>query len=196
MNSFRIARLGLVAMLTASIFACQKESSVVPAASSTTAPTQSSNAQVLTPAGYLPAQNVHFIGNGFHLGMQNGHLKRFENHTNRFAEDYGEIKLTPKQSAASGWIAYAYWATPFAPISGFTTTWTVPDAPPHKGNQTIFLFNGLQDGTTSTSYIIQPVLQWGLPLPAGVNTGPSPIGMLRATRPSSATSYPSIPARP
>jgi hypothetical protein len=37
----------------------------------------------------------------------------------------------------------------------------VPDAPPHDTDQTIFLFDGVQDGTTPSSYIIQPVLQWG-----------------------------------
>ncbi len=37
----------------------------------------------------------------------------------------------------------------------------MPSVPSNKGSQTIFLFNGMQDGLTSSSYIIQPVLQWG-----------------------------------
>ena len=66
-------------------------------------------------------------------------------------------------ATVSGWIADANWTNTNTsdPITYFTTNWTVPSTPANQSSQTIFLFNGMQDGLTSTSYIIQPVLQWG-----------------------------------
>jgi hypothetical protein len=58
----------------------------------------------------------------------------------------------------SGWIAYAYWTNNSGhPVTRFATTWVVPPAPATNHNQTIFLFNGIQNATM----IYQPVLQWG-----------------------------------
>lgn len=129
--------------------------------------------QVLTPVGYMDKSKVHFIGDGFALNVAHGRLQKIDNRTGKTVEDFGEVKaledrFNPGKStlvpaAASGWIAYAYWSNPntASPITYFTTNWTVPSAPSRQGSQTIFLFNGMQDGLTSTSYIIQPVLQWG-----------------------------------
>jgi hypothetical protein len=61
----------------------------------------------------------------------------------------------------SGWIAYAYWNNGTgAPLSAFRTTWQVPPAPATQSNQTIFLFNGIQNYGNNYG-ILQPVLQWG-----------------------------------
>jgi hypothetical protein len=79
-------------------------------------------------------------------------------------EDFGEVKIEPRAAAAaSGWIAYTYWSNPNTskPITDFSTNWTVPSVPSKQSSQTIFLFNGVQDGTTASSYTMQPVLQWG-----------------------------------
>jgi hypothetical protein len=46
------------------------------------------------------------------------------------------------------------------PINYFTTTWVVPPAPSSDDGQTVYLFNGLQP-STGTTWILQPVLQWG-----------------------------------
>ena len=133
---------------------------------------------VVTPFGVMDASNVHFIGNGYNLSMVQGHLKKIETVSGKEIEDFGKVnKLDDnlnigKQAyysnlfpaAASGWIAYTYWAntdTVKNPVTYFTTTWAVPTTPTKQGNQTLFLFNGMQDGLTSSSYIIQPVLQWG-----------------------------------
>lgn len=164
----RIAPIALLAVLV--ITGCKKDSSVPPAASAS-----SSGNQVLTPAGYMDKSRVHFIAEGFHLSVENGRLQKLENSTGRVAEDFGEFKpgeqrFDPRHASASqivpyltGWIAYTYWQNPTTttPVTSFSTSWTVPDVPSDEGSQTIFLFNGIQDGTTSTSYIIQPVLQWG-----------------------------------
>jgi len=76
-----------------------------------------------------------------------------------FEQSFSSVE--PK--AVNGWAAYTYWSNPTTanPVTTFTTNWTVPAVPATQGAQTIFLFNGMQDGTKSSSYIIQPVLQWG-----------------------------------
>jgi hypothetical protein len=57
-----------------------------------------------------------------------------------------------------GWVVYTGWTnTTGSPISRFATTWEVPEEPTNTGDQTIFLFNGIQNSTM----IYQPVLQWG-----------------------------------
>jgi hypothetical protein len=133
---------------------------------------------VLTPAGYMAKSNVHFIEPGFGIRVQDGRLQKVELKSGRMAEDFGEVRIGETHSNSSplagtrtdnrlpeveGWIAYTYWSNPTttSPITSFTTDWTVPSVPSKKGSQTIFLFNGMQDGTTASSYIIQPVLQWG-----------------------------------
>jgi hypothetical protein len=70
---------------------------------------------------------------------------------------------------AHGWIAYTFWSNPDTtkPITYYSTTWKVPEPPVLISQQTIFLFDGIQDGATSTSYIIQPVLQWGVSAAGG-----------------------------
>src|SRR5262249_27743967 len=65
-----------------------------------------------------------------------------------------------------GWIAYASWTNNTGhPVSSFRTTWTVPPAPSQHADQTIFLFNGIQNSTM----IYQPVLQWGPSAAGGGN---------------------------
>jgi hypothetical protein len=158
---FRFLAIAWLAILI--IPGCKKDSPDI-AKSSTQEPTVSSD-QVLTPAGYMDKSKVHYIGDGYHLNVANGRLQKLETKTGRIIEDYGEVTRTPSQRVpyATGWIAYAYWSNPNTsnPITYFTTNWTVPNVPSNKGSQTIFLFNGMQDGLTSSSYIIQPVLQWG-----------------------------------
>jgi hypothetical protein len=167
----------LVAMI-AVIFStgCAKENKQAAA----TVPVASGNEEmVLTPEGMMAKSQVHFIEEGFALRIENGHILKVDAKTGSPAEDFGELKQDPERfnlnrepAAVSdknrvpevqGWIAYAYWSNPSSstPITSFTTDWVVPSVPSKQGSQTIFLFNGMQDGTTSTSYIVQPVLQWG-----------------------------------
>jgi hypothetical protein len=64
----------------------------------------------------------------------------------------------PAFTEVDGWVAFTSWSNNSGqPVSSFSTTWTVPPAPAIAGNQTIFLFNGIQNSTM----IYQPVLQWG-----------------------------------
>jgi len=159
---------------------CQKNTNEPAATANQTEPaTVAENGSVLTPVGYMDKSKVHYIAPGFHLNVDHGHLQKVETATNRLVEDFGEVKpLDPKYNLAlrsstsarggvvpyvQGWIAYSYWTNPTTsnPITNFTTNWVVPSAPSNKGSQTLFFFNGMQNGTTSASYIIQPVLQWG-----------------------------------
>jgi hypothetical protein len=63
-----------------------------------------------------------------------------------------------------GWITWAQWQNNTGtPISSFVTKWIVPDPPQTTSGQLIYLFNGLENST----FILQPVLQWGDHSPAG-----------------------------
>jgi len=68
------------------------------------------------------------------------------------------LERTVPFATIDGWVSYSSWSnTTGNPISRFATTWEVPAEPANAGDQTIFLFNGIQNSTM----IYQPVLQWG-----------------------------------
>jgi hypothetical protein len=151
--------------------ACSKEiAPPSPASSSMPAATERSSDLVITPAGLMPRSNVHHLPSAHYLSFENGRIQQFEKLTDRLVADFGDVKVVPSRAPeAQGWIAYAYWTNKGKAITGFTTDWTVPSTPSDQGGQTIFLFNGMQDGTTTSSYIIQPVLQWGPSAAGGGN---------------------------
>jgi len=178
LKQISIASLALAAACT--FAGCSKQNSAPESKSPGSANAASFNEpSVLTPFGMMPQSKVHFVEEGNSISVVGGRLQKIETATGKIVEDYGPVKrlddnlnigkqaLAPANSilpAASGWIAYGFWAntdTVKNPITSFTTTWTVPSVPTKQGNQTLFLFNGMQDGLTSSSYIIQPVLQWG-----------------------------------
>jgi hypothetical protein len=169
-------KLAAIAGLATIIFSgCSKESNIL---SKTAAPPATNEEMVLTPEGYMAKSKVHFLEEGYGLHVENGRLQKVELKSGYVVEDFGEVKqndvrldlnrnplkitnTSPIVPEVQGWIAYAYWSNTGSPVTSFTTNWTVPAVPSKQGNQTIFLFNGMQDGVTSSSYIIQPVLQWG-----------------------------------
>jgi hypothetical protein len=165
----------LAAILVFTGCAKSNNSAVKPAV---TANSLTAEEMVLTPVGYMEKSKVHFIDQGFSLHVENGRLQKVETRSGKMVEDFGEVKMNDERfnlnrnavpagnvepAAVSGWIAYTYWSNPITtkPITYFSTSWVVPAVPKKQGNQTLFLFNGMQDGATATSYIIQPVLQWG-----------------------------------
>jgi len=143
---------------------------------------------VLTPGGFRPRSLVYRIEAGHLLDASGGRLRKLTL-AGDVVKDFGPtivrpgdlplmpanvvrqplVPISPARSAVepraasvpalgSGWIAFAAWTnTTSQPVSFFTTTWVVPPPPATRSSQTIFLFNGIQN----TSFIYQPVLQWG-----------------------------------
>ena len=158
MNNMQHLRHGAIVCVAIILFTACRKDIHTPAA----AAPSSDESLVLTPAGYMEKSKVHFISEGQQLNVRNGRLQSIDSHTGMTLHDFGDVKITPTRlPAASGWIAYSYWTNTGTPITYFTTNWVVPSAPTSQASQTVFLFNGMQDGATSTSYIVQPVLQWG-----------------------------------
>lgn len=157
MRNYLILLSSALLLLTA----CRKDN--VQSTTSAGSKTTTNSDLVLTPRGLMSRSHVHFVEPGNLLSMENGHLQKLEAKTGKLVEDYGAITPAGHAPEAQGWIAYTYWSNPNTadPITYFTTTWPVPSVPKKQSGQTIFLFNGIQNGTTETSYIIQPVLQWG-----------------------------------
>src|SRR5437016_3270931 len=128
---------------------------------------------VLTPGGYRHQSLVHHIEPEHRLDFAEGAIRKLHVSGHEVA-DLGVLRerpggqpLMPANVAphptvvpalGSGWIAYAYWTNNTGhPVTRFATTWVVPPPPQTNHNQTIFLFNGIQNATM----IYQPVLQWG-----------------------------------
>lgn len=171
--------VGGLILLSALFFACGKESTkTTPSLTTGIAATAADhNGMVLTPGGWRPAEKVTKLEVGQHLDVLDGRLRAIDDLSGKVTRDFGIIhadagKLpdyptnvnlnSPLAKAvkplASGWIAYTYWSNPVStPIAYFSTTWTVPPVPSTNHGQTVFMFNGLQN----SSYILQPVLQYG-----------------------------------
>lgn len=167
-------------LLASVIFAgCNKESRTpAPSATNNKAATiitdkAGANDMVLTPAGMMEKSKVHYIQPGTELRVNNGHLQQIQSAGGKLLKDFGAVSITADAihgstnkfvpAQVNGWAAYTYWhnTDKAKPIVYYTTSWVVPAVPKLPGNQTIFLFNGMQDGVTQNSYIVQPVLQWG-----------------------------------
>jgi hypothetical protein len=145
---------------------------------------------VITPGGLRPKSLVHHMAPQAVLDLTDCH-QRILDRSGKILADLGVVEIRPtgiplmprnvvhpprtEQDAravpaplpafGSGWITYASWANGTGnPVSFFTTTWTVPAAPPSSSGQTVFLFNGIQNSWG----IYQPVLQWG---PSGAGGG-------------------------
>lgn len=142
---------------------------------------------VLTPFGYKKKSQVHFLPPDHKLDESNGRLLEKDLKTNLTIHDFGKIDLSGATNSNSvngfnamqrkivpgvynGWVTDADWynSSTTDAIAKFTTNWVVPNAPVNNNGQTIFFFNGMQDGRTSSSHILQPVLQWG---PSGAGGG-------------------------
>lgn len=148
------------------------------------------NELALTPGGWRPKSKAHFIEPGHHVSAKNGKLQKIHTASQQVVADYGAVekdkwteenrpgKRSPNPGGApypdNGWIINSGWSnTSNNPISYFSTEWVVPPAPASSDEQTIFLFNGLeQNGIGAVPvgpYILQPVLQWGVSAAGGGN---------------------------
>jgi hypothetical protein len=130
---------------------------------------------VVTPGGYRLRTNAHVV---YHdLRVTAGHIQEVDpagsvlNDFGAYADSGGNQALFPHHVSkrhvpgmGTGWITYAYWNRPSGqPFTYDSATWVVPAGPANTTDgQLVYLFNGLQ----GSSWIIQPVLQWGTS-PAG-----------------------------
>jgi hypothetical protein len=166
--------LGIASAILFVFSSCVKESNTPATLGTSSSSLAVSGGMVLTPFGYMPAQHVHFVAENYEISIINNHITKVESNTGKVVEDYGEVTRTKsiygKQQTdlsvaplPSGWITYASWTndTTTKAITNFKTQWKVPTAPTTHSGQTLFLFNGMQDGFMNTSHILQPVLQWG-----------------------------------
>ncbi len=115
--------------------------------------------QVLTPGGYVDRSQIFQIEPGQSV------LERVFRYQVLDA-DRRVVKNIPKRKSnlfptrANGWVSYTGWENKTgSPITSFTTTWTVPEAPKTDSGQIIYYFNGIEPKTRDA--ILQPVLQWG-----------------------------------
>ena len=173
---------------------------------------------VRTPFGEFPKECVHEHPHGTTIEEVKEGLKA--THTD------GTVKIIPhnpkcdsfhknmkKQNAAINraelnsnitpisweWFNYTSWTAPDT-MTNYTATYTVPDTPTNVKNQTLFYFIGIQDNTSPTVSIIQPVLgfenqQWNIsswncclagqvhfsPFIYGMNSGDTISGIINAT---------------
>jgi hypothetical protein len=182
MKSFRLLNCIPFVLAAGLFYGCNKEEvdravTVAPAQSNASA----QGDLVLTPVGYMHRSHVHFVEEGYHLSIEDNRIKKIENKTRKIVHDFGLVTLNKyslnnisngisSAALASGWITFAYWFNDTSkPVSYFSTNWIVPSAPETNSGQTIFLFNGMQDGFYLNSHIFQPVLQWG---PSAAGGGP------------------------
>lgn len=119
---------------------------------------------VMTPAGPLPASNVHAVPTGGSVNVVGNEIHLLDASNNVVHVAQADYTLRPDWQ--SGWIAYAWWynSVTSSPINWFNATWTVPPVPLTYHGQIVYLFNGMQPA--SGNAILQPVLQYGVS-PAG-----------------------------
>ncbi|HEX2122718.1 MAG TPA: hypothetical protein VHL59_13865 [Thermoanaerobaculia bacterium] len=121
---------------------------------------------ISTPGGFRPRSMTH--------AMPPGHIIRHVQQKVLAVSPEGRPILTlalTKADAAfqveSGWVCYTAWTNDSGnPITSFSTTWTVPPEPSVPGDQTIYLFNGIQN-QGDVYGVFQPVLQWGISAAGG-----------------------------
>jgi hypothetical protein len=123
---------------------------------------------VLTPGGFRSRSLVHLAPEKSRVRFTRKSLQIQNKLTgeklllNKVLNEDQKIHLL-----GSGWVAYAGWDIENGNLlNQFETTWTVPPNPVNQSDQTIFLFNGIQN-RGSVYGILQPVLQWGVSAAGG-----------------------------
>jgi len=114
--------------------------------------------------GYQPVSCVHEVPHGSEIERLGQDSIRVTTPKGEVFE-YGKCEYeVPKElTVDNGWNVYASWKTnaPRSEVTTFNGNWTIPPQPSNKGDQTLFLFTGLQNMYVGNTEIIQPVLQWG-----------------------------------
>jgi hypothetical protein len=118
---------------------------------------------VLTPNGYRHRSLVHALQKDELMEGAGAKLRiRSRNHEAILSLDRRVAGPDMKDALTSGRWAYAGWTNSREmPITAFRVRWQVPEAPREPGEQVIFLFSGIEDGSAAP-FILLPGLQWGL----------------------------------
>lgn len=193
-NLFKIS-LFLVAAAIIFFSGCKKDTN--PASSVITHPGSSASipkGYTMTMVGLIPDSNVILIEPGYKVSFINGHAYKVHIASGVRVKDLGAVmpnfanKNVPSNLTAprskflnppsahsifgnsgqnSNWITYSEWQTA-NPVTNFTTTWTVPNAPTSLSGQNFAIWMGLMP--TDSTYpqvtgqqlpLIQPLLIWG-----------------------------------
>ncbi len=146
------------------------------------------NRLVLPPLGRAKKDNTYYVGPGKCLFFTDSAILIVNKETGKTQKklslqhsgkksynvtDKTEINPSTANKKQDGWITWAECEVldyPSKPTSYLSAEWIVPEPPLRKSDQLIYLFAGL-DGvilrdSASMTYILQPVLQWGVS-PAG-----------------------------
>lgn len=117
---------------------------------------------VVTPGGFRPKSFTHKVSRDSVLESANRNIVLKNTKTGKLKEfPVQEVAKRNMLALGSGWIAYAFWNNGTGEaVTSFKTSWTVPSNPVDQSNQTIFIFNGIQNYGANFG-ILQPVLQWG-----------------------------------
>jgi hypothetical protein len=146
-----------------------------------------------TPGGYRPKEKVHLIENTHQVSIKDGLARKIAISDKSILENFGKMNVPDSNTTGiknsisnrsiqnsdvlseeelinrpitDQWIIYSKWENSTgSPIVYFSTKWVVPEPPTSENDQLIYLFNGLESKTGS--YIIQPVLQWGVSIAGG-----------------------------
>jgi hypothetical protein len=116
---------------------------------------------VLTPGGYRHKSLVRKVKKGFTFRRRKNEIQLVERRTSRIHKrEPVPDPDTLHPQIGLGWITYCEWhRVAGTTIKRIYTQWGVPDPPVINSDQTIFLFNALQN--ESKDEIVQPVLQFG-----------------------------------
>jgi hypothetical protein len=122
---------------------------------------------VLTPGGFRHKSLVHAIERGEAVRRVNHRHAKVQLKTGALMQLTVSAPDVAIPAMGSGWVASAGWTNDSgAPVTSFATTWRVPPPPAVPADQTVFLFNGIQN-TGASCGILQPVLQWGVSAAGG-----------------------------
>ncbi len=123
---------------------------------------------VLTPGGYRSKGQVLEVSSNDSIKLNRRDLQIVDNLTNKKTSLTTAIKDEDRVLFfQGGWVSYAHFYIQNGDlINSFESTWVVPPEPLLKADQTIFIFNGIQN--VGPLYgILQPVLQWGVSAAGG-----------------------------
>ena len=141
---------------------------------------KASQRYIETPGGSLFERNVFEIKEDSYLRIEKGKMHELDIYSNELTRTFRNYKIDKLEEITkifdietddkteeflgrpkSGWIVYSGWMNNSnEPITFFRTSWMVPKPPSTDNSQLIYLFNGIQN--RSSTKIIQPVLQWGI----------------------------------